>query len=160
MQAELFFAAFLVLEVAGDELRIPHAFLEAVEDFPAEERHHHLCQLLPVNAFAKLPHHSLRGFAGLKRLLHWPRVGRLQVASEQVEQLVWALQLPKLEAYVVEVVPAIRHEHQGIIKTLSGNTSTFSMRLAWRLLSGGGSPLLPSSLDGADSSGQRSVRWG
>ena len=126
MQAELFFAAFLVLEVAGDELRIPHAFLEAVEDFPAQERRHHLCQMLPVNAFAKLPHHCLRGFAGLERL---------QVQVSRSSSLSGPLQLPKLEADVVEVVPSIRHEHQEIIKTLSGNTPTFSMRLAWRLLS-------------------------
>ena len=52
MQTELLFAAFFVLKVAGDKLRVPHALLEPVEDFPPQERDDHLGELLSCDAFA------------------------------------------------------------------------------------------------------------
>ena len=52
MQTEFFFAAFFILKIAGDKLRVPHALLEPVEDFSPQERDDHLGELLSCDTFA------------------------------------------------------------------------------------------------------------
>ena len=111
MQTELFFAAFFIFKVAGDELRILHAFLKPVEDFSPQEGDDDLGEVLARGALAKLCHNGLRTFTGFNSLLQGARKRRLKVTGKQVEEFIGTFKLSEFEANVVEIVSAIGHEH-------------------------------------------------
>jgi hypothetical protein len=126
VQTEVLFPAFLFLEVSADEILLFHTGPEPQQHFlPQVVRQRGRC-FVPVRSIADAVGCSFEGEGVEDGELQGAQAGVVEGAGQQVEQPLRTLQKGVVEADVVQVLPAVRDQHQRVVDVLTKNSRTFS----------------------------------